>query len=106
MYSTNAPPDRLLRFDRPEDRGRLQEAEALAVVFPQARFLTPSAVSADPVDPPFIQVFENLEYTLCVTVPSHSSLSRTACKGFRRGLRGDPLRQTSSFSTKFWSCCS
>jgi len=39
----------------------LQEAEALAVVFPQARFLTLSAVSADPVDPPFMQAFENLK---------------------------------------------
>jgi len=66
IYSTNAPRDRLLQFDRPEDRGRLQEVEALAVVFPQARFLTPSAVSADPIDPPFMQVFENLKiYNLC-----------------------------------------
>jgi len=39
----------------------LQEAEALAVVFLQARFLTPSVVSADPVDPPFMQAFENLK---------------------------------------------
>jgi len=63
IYSTNAPRDRLLQFDQPEDRGRLQEGEALAVVFPQAHFLTPSAESADPVDPPFMQVFEN--YNLC-----------------------------------------
>jgi len=61
IYSTNAPRDRLLEYDRPEDRGRLQEAEALAVVFPQAHFLTPSDVSADPVDPPFMQAFENLK---------------------------------------------
>jgi hypothetical protein len=48
-----------------EDRRRLQQVEALAVVLPQARFLTPSAVSADPVDPPFMQVFKNLQiYTL------------------------------------------
>ena len=62
IYSTNAPRDRLLQFNRPEDRGRLQEAEALVVVFPQARFLTPSAVSADPVDPPFMQAFENFHW--------------------------------------------
>ena len=44
----------------------MQEVEALTVVFPQARFLTPSAVSDDPVDPPFMKVFENLKiYNLC-----------------------------------------
>jgi len=40
--------------------------EASAVVFPQVRFLTPSAVSADPVDPPFMKVLKSLKMcTLC-----------------------------------------
>jgi len=104
IYSTNPPRDRLLQFDRPEDRDRLQQAEALAVVLPQVRFLAPSAVSADPVDPPFMQDFENLKiYNLYDRafpfVTFAHRLQRSSI-----GLRGDPLRQMTLFSTKFWSC--
>jgi len=76
------------------------------VVFPQARFLTPSAVSADPIDPPFMQTFENLKiYNLYDRAFPFVTFAHRLQRP-STGLRGDPLRQMSLFSKKFWSCYS
>jgi len=61
---------------------------------PQIRFLTPSAVSADPVDPPFV-TFPIWQCTLNVTVFSHSLLSRTV---FTYSARTPLPRNPISFS--------